>query len=31
MASTGFHMNLKTHADEAHNTQFDRQNSSHHT
>ena len=27
MASASFHMNVKTHADEAHNTHFDLQNS----
>ena len=31
MASASFHMNLKTHADEAHNTQFDLQISPYHT
>ena len=31
MASASFHMNVKTHADEAHNTYFDLQNSPYHT
>ena len=31
MASASFHINLKTHADEAHNIHFDLQNSPDHT
>ena len=31
MASASFHMNLKTYADEAHNTHFDLQNYPYHT
>ena len=31
MASASFRVNLKTHADEAHNTHFDLQNSPYHT
>ena len=31
MASASFRVNVKTHADEAHNTHFDLQNSPYHT
>ena len=31
MASASFHMNVKTHTDEAHNTHFDLQNSPYRT